>query len=234
MGIYAYRYGYIPTDERVSITEAEYVAATAAGLKRFIYLVDDSMPWIPAFIDKGDAEAKLNELKKKLKENHMCGFYSSESELAAKVAADLGRYFSLQNLQPVAAADAGDIDLSSPNELRTIEEWNKHRQGIYDRNRKLFLVHVISPSKTKGQLFDIYIYLKRHQATTLTDVDHAEFFLGKYWGNKVFYVQSENDYIGIATSAYGSFLCDCRVTFKDGYQIYISRYIDLEMAVAFQ
>jgi len=39
--------------------------------------------------------------------------------------------------------------------------------------------------------------------------------------------------IGVRTSAYGPFLCTCRVTFIDGHVAFHSRYIDFEMGKVF-
>ena len=234
VGIYAHRYGYIPKGDRISITQTEYEAASVAGLKRFIYLVDESVPWVPAYIDKKDAEVKLNKFKDKLKADHMCQFFSNKDDLAAKVAADLGRHFSLQDLKHVAPSTVKDSDSLDTGELRTIEEWNKHRNGIYERNRGVFLVHVITPSKIKGQKFDIFIYLKRNKSEDLSDIGHAKFFLGRFWGNEIFEVQNDGGYIGLSTSAFGPFLCTCCVTFNDGYSLHLSRYIDFEMESVFK
>jgi Domain of unknown function (DUF4062) len=229
VGIYAYRYGYVPKGDSISLTQAEYEAATLAGLKRFIYLVGESVPWVPAHIDKNESEGKLNEFKDKLKANHMCQFFSNKDDLAAKVAADLGRHFSLQDLKHVTPSIAKDSESLNAGELKTMEEWNKHRDGIKERNRGVFLVHVITPSKIKGQKFDIFIYLKRNKSEDISDIDSAKFFLGRHWGNEIFEMQNEGDYIGISTSAYGPFLCTCCVTFKDGYSVHVNRYIDFEM-----
>lgn len=51
VGIYAHRYGFVPKGERKSITESEYDAA--GHLPRFIYLVNEDVPWAPKFIDQG-------------------------------------------------------------------------------------------------------------------------------------------------------------------------------------
>jgi hypothetical protein len=237
VGIYAHRYGYIPNGDLVSITESEYEAATIGGLKRYIYLVDEGEPWKLAYVDKGAPEEKLQEFKDKLKANHMCKFFTNKDDLATKVVADLGRHFSHQNLKRVlmhiAPSTSQDSDVSNPIQVKTIEEWNKYRTGIFEHNRNIFLVHVLTPSKVKGQKFDVFVYLKKRKTTDLSDIDHAEFFLGRHWGNKIFYIQNKGDYIGISTSAYGPFLCACRVTFKDGYELYLSRYIDFEMESVF-
>ncbi len=96
VGIYAYRYGHVPDGDEVSITEAEYTAATLSDKPRFIYLVDDGIAWIPAHIDDGQAKVSLSKFKDKLRANHMFEPFTSADDLAAKVAADLGRHFSIR------------------------------------------------------------------------------------------------------------------------------------------
>src|SRR6185503_6277508 len=140
VGIYAYRYGHVPKGDKISITHAEYEGATLASRKRFIYLVNESIPWIPAYIDKKEAEAKLRKFKDKLKANHICQFFSNRDDLAARVAADLGKHFSLQDLKNVTPSTAKDVDELDPTDLKTIEEWNKHRKDIFVHNRGVFLV----------------------------------------------------------------------------------------------
>jgi hypothetical protein len=111
---------------------------------------------------------------------------------------------------------------------RSEDEWNGHRDKIYSHHRGLFLTHVLSPSSDPGQLFDVFIYLIRHKSEDLSDIVQAEFFLGRYWRNTIFTVVPEDGFVGISTSAYGTFLCVCRLTFSDGESIYLDRYVDFE------
>lgn len=94
VGIYAYRYGHVPKGDTISITEAEYEAATSAGILRLLYLIDETTPWPPAHIDKNRAATQLRKFKKKLKETLICATFTNKDDLATKVAADLGRHFS--------------------------------------------------------------------------------------------------------------------------------------------
>ncbi len=120
------------------------------------------------------------------------------------------------------------------SEETKVDDWSKERNEIYNNNNGLFLAHVIEPSKQDGQDYDIFIYLVRHKSETLADIESAEFFLGSYWGNKVYNEKEINSLIGISTSAYGPFLCTCRVKMKDGKEIRLSRYIDFEMGRVFE
>lgn len=109
------------------------------------------------------------------------------------------------------------------------------RESIYRDTRGVFLAHSLQPSQRPGQEFDIFIYLIRHRSTDFSDVSRADFFLGKHWGNKVFQVHpTSREPIGIRASAFGTFLCICRVTFTDGDEAILHRYIDFEMGRALE
>lgn len=122
-----------------------------------------------------------------------------------------------------------DISTKTTSAPSADVSWEKERDGMYQTNRGLFLAHVLAPSETPGQEFDIFIFVVRHKQSGLADVAHVEFFLGKYWGNKVFKETPVDGVVGIRVSAYGPFLCLCKVTFTDGREVTLTRYIDLEM-----
>lgn len=227
VGIYAHRYGYVPKNSEISITEAEYLAAGDANLKRLIYVVDPKTPWIPEYIDTGKAAEKLAKLKGLLRNRHICKDFTSPDNLAKSVVADLGREVRSSQLKPI---DAETITSSPPT------PWTDERFFRYKSRRFTELVHVIEPSADPKQEFDILLYLFRHRPHGagspfgLYDVQKAEFFLGQAWKNRVFTCVNDGSgsYIGVKVSAYGSFMCLCRVTFVDGESIVLDRYIDFE------
>ena len=108
-------------------------------------------------------------------------------------------------------------------------DWPELRKGIYDKNNNYFLTHVIEPSNEDGQLYDIFIYVIKHKSKDFEQIEKAEFFFGKYWGNKVFAGTKVDDYIGVRTAAYGPFLAVCKLTLKNGQVIFLNRYVDFEM-----
>ncbi len=106
----------------------------------------------------------------------------------------------------------------------------KERERIYEENRLMVLVHEVTPSNKPGFKYDITIYAKRHGINDdISDVVRAEFFFGKSFGMQTFTGQRKGNVIGVSTSAYGTFLCTCLITFTDGEQASIYRYIDFEM-----
>jgi hypothetical protein len=232
VGIYAHKYGYVPDGAEISISEMEYKAASEASLPRFIYVVDDNQPWLPVHIDTGTSRERLLAFKAGLLKRHICQTFGGQDHLAAKVVADVGRHIAMQGATKVGPGiPVQNIGLESAHGpvVETPDEWNARRNAVYTDHRNLFLTHIIKPSSRPGQSFDVFIYLIRHKSEDFADIQFAEFFLGPYWENKVFPAVEQSGFIGISTSAYGTFLCVCRVTFKDGTQIYLERYIDFEM-----
>lgn len=110
------------------------------------------------------------------------------------------------------------------------QEREEHRVKIYEKHKGLFITHLIYPSLMEDQRFEIFIYLIRHKLDNFSDIDKATFFFGHMWGNQVFTETIKNGMIGISTSAYKPFLCTCCVRFKNGDEIQLDRYIDLEIA----
>jgi hypothetical protein len=231
VGIYAHRYGHIPPRHRKSITELEYDAATRAGKKRLIYIIDSTAPWTPQFIDKGVPAARLKRFLESLKLCHVCKTFKNEHQLAAYVAADLAREFASIVYPHVDAH--GSKFASQP---KSVAEWNSGRAQVYRYAHNIFLAHTLTVANEPGQLYRVAIYLIPHRSNDpryfrddLHDVVRAEFFLGEYFGNQVFTVPNKGGTLGIVVSAFGPFLCLCRITFKDGTQTLIHRYIDFEM-----
>jgi len=101
IGIYAHRYGFVPKGDTVSISEIEYEAAGLAGVPRLVYLIKEGTHWPPKQIEGEPGRSKLAALKQKLQAAHMSSFFSGKEELAAQVAADLGRHFSDETHRPV-------------------------------------------------------------------------------------------------------------------------------------
>ncbi len=122
---------------------------------------------------------------------------------------------------------------SKSSSVATIEGRITHRREVYAKSKDIQMVHTIQPSQHKENYWDVFVYLIRHQSTDLSMVQRAEFFLGKYWGNKIFEAQNQDDFLGVVISAYGSALCTCRVIFVDGSEAMLNRYLDLEMSTFF-
>jgi len=116
VGIFAWRYGYVPRPADVptnvalplefkagetSITHLEYLQAKAQQEEVLAFLVDETVPWPPhkidAFVDAGEPRAenegtygspggRIQALRQSLKRARIVAFFSSPSDLEARVA----------------------------------------------------------------------------------------------------------------------------------------------------
>ena len=108
----------------------------------------------------------------------------------------------------------------------------KERRAYRDRSRDIMLVHRLYRSRETGQLYDLIIYVIPHKKASLAGVSRVEYFLGRYWGNKIFPSTDRSRGFVIATAAYGPMLCTAEVFFNDGTSVILHRYLDFEMGAS--
>ncbi|MCX7111100.1 MAG: SUMF1/EgtB/PvdO family nonheme iron enzyme [Proteobacteria bacterium] len=96
VGLFAFRYGYIPPKEHgnaegLSITELEYRRAGQAGKTCLVFLADEKSGWPLNFVDavtgEGASGAQIKRLRQHLSSEKMSGFFTSPHQLASLVQA---------------------------------------------------------------------------------------------------------------------------------------------------
>ncbi len=92
IGMFAFRYGYIPEGESVSVTEAEYNRAVERKIPRLIFLMSDDHPVKPSDVETGEGAEKLRLFKERLKKDRVVGSFSSADDLLAQVIQALVPY----------------------------------------------------------------------------------------------------------------------------------------------
>ena len=99
VGIFAWRYGYIPVEgnsEERSITELEYRQAEKLGKPCFIFLLDENAPWSRKQMDAvtGDGERgdRINQLRQELGKTKLVSFFKNPDQLASLVSAAINKW----------------------------------------------------------------------------------------------------------------------------------------------
>ncbi|HEX7999122.1 MAG TPA: DUF4062 domain-containing protein [Pyrinomonadaceae bacterium] len=90
VGIFAWRYGFIPpkdNPERRSITELEFRRAASSGKTCLIFLLNEDVPWPPSLMEKGEGGEKLQQLRAELMDKHSVDFFRNKDDLARRVSA---------------------------------------------------------------------------------------------------------------------------------------------------
>ncbi len=101
IGIYALRYGFVPEGADISITEREYVHAKELGRPIYCFLLDeDNQGWLTKWIEGEPGKTKLEDFKKRIEKQHMCGYFTTPDDLRAKVANALSHFVASQKAIP--------------------------------------------------------------------------------------------------------------------------------------
>jgi DNA-binding XRE family transcriptional regulator len=90
IGIFAWRYGFIPEGTQLSITELEYQAARQAGKPCIILLLSEEAPW-PARLIDADRRA-IESLRTRLSKAHVVSFFNGRHDIAARLYESLRSY----------------------------------------------------------------------------------------------------------------------------------------------
>lgn len=97
----AWRYGYVPPGQNVSITELEVNAALEAGIPCLVFLVPDDAPWLPEYVDENTAQ--IRAFRRRLLEGFAVAWFRNPEELAHHVAVALHAWVA-QGTSTVPAA----------------------------------------------------------------------------------------------------------------------------------
>ena len=105
IGIFAWRYGYVPSDanpEQLSVTEMEYTAAGKKPMTRLTFLLEETARW-PKQLKDVDL-TRISGLRLQLKK-HCSGYFATAAQLTAEVQSALRVYENQCKVQQLEATD---------------------------------------------------------------------------------------------------------------------------------
>jgi len=86
VGIYAWRYGWIPKGSDISLTEMEFNRAVKEGKRILVFIMDDAHPIKRAEVEDGDAaQQKLKAFKARACDGRIRGQFKSPEDLKAQI-----------------------------------------------------------------------------------------------------------------------------------------------------
>lgn len=103
LGVFAYRYGYVPAGHSVSVTEMEYARAAERRITRLIFLMHEDHPVRASDVETGEGAEKLRRLKERLKTENVVNFFHSPADLRAHVINSLSQYRALHDKRDLTA-----------------------------------------------------------------------------------------------------------------------------------
>jgi hypothetical protein len=81
VGVFAYRYGYLPPGSDVSVTELEYNRAVERKIPCLIFFMHEDHPVLPRDVETGPGAEKLARLKDRLGRAHVVQSFKSPEDL---------------------------------------------------------------------------------------------------------------------------------------------------------
>jgi hypothetical protein len=117
VGIFAWRYGYVPRDDNphgTSVTELELREAERLGKPRLVFVLKGTAPWPPNMMDVTTGEnergARIAKLRDELMQERLAGIFETADELATKVVTALyGWQIESSRDTAVQAKQAGTV-----------------------------------------------------------------------------------------------------------------------------
>jgi len=150
VGIYAHRYGYVPDDSDISITEMEYLHAKKLSKPIYCFVIDDeNQPWLPKWIDDEPGKSKLKDFKSRVQTDHIVSFFTTPDDLGMKVANALSHYVA--NCHPIPDSPTRIYESHKP-----IGSTLPTQPYFFGREKELKIIEeALSPeSRTWGALID--------------------------------------------------------------------------------
>lgn len=138
VGIFAWRYGYVPgidNPEGLSITELEYRHAVAAGKVCLIFLLSAEAPWPRAKMERAALD-RIDALREEITSRHEVGMFENLDDLARKVIEAVIHWEKQTGL--VVQRDMAD--------------WQAYRRAVLDRHRWIRLQVIAGASLDRGPL----------------------------------------------------------------------------------
>jgi CheY-like chemotaxis protein len=113
VGMYAHRYGYIPRDSEVSITEQEFELAQEKHKPTFCFFIDENHPWLPSQIETEPGQSKLKIFKERVSQIVVRDTFTTPEDLAYKVSTALGRFLLASKIKSELESDPAGRDVST-------------------------------------------------------------------------------------------------------------------------
>ena len=135
VGIFAWRYGYVPKDgnpEQRSITELEWRHALAVGKPCLIFLISEDAPWPRAKMELGSI-SRIESLRDELMNRHNVSTFENADQLARSVTEAVARW----------AEKAGYPVKPQP------ADWSGYREEVFNRHRWVRLQVIAGASKAR-------------------------------------------------------------------------------------
>ncbi len=175
VGIYAWRYGFIPQGAKVSITEQEFDEARRLEKPCFCFMVDETFDWPAQFKEDGKSGELLKKFKARLDSQLVRTTFTTPDSLAKKVLSSLARWEKEQHKLTIETANQMLAGITSVEDAqKLIGDVLDAREVEYEFDKSgCFNITQGSTTLTIEVFVDDHLGLMvDFRADLATDVDH--------------------------------------------------------------
>jgi hypothetical protein len=168
VGIFAWRYGYVPSEdnpEKKSVTELEYAAAGLAQKPRLIFLLADDAAWPGNLRDaehEEDEGKRIRDLRKRLKTERWAAFFYSPENLAKHVLTSVFQYESIKRV--------GDLKTITEEMSKAVQMGPSYLTNIQQQIYQLGSVEFVALSLGPTPWWDTRLHLTAALASDFTEI----------------------------------------------------------------
>lgn len=207
VGIYAWRYGFVPSKQEKSITHLEYEEASKIELPRFIFLLDEGIAWPD---DRKDSEqANIHALRQSLMEGRLVSKFKNCDDLRFRVTAAVGNWGN-KTKSPIPEFLPYLVDRSD-QEQALEDHFNPDLKHIKPRRPFICIIH-----GDENECHDAFVErLKTKTLPTLLGLDREKFPARVYpliWRDK--FAKVEDGLTGVRQNLAQALTGDRRATDK--------------------
>lgn len=148
IGIIGTRYGSIEEECQKSFTQLEYEEAVKSKIPILIYIMDDSQPILPKFVDINLKAELLSKFKNLLKKNHTVTYFTTPDDLGKKLTSDL--LDVLESLEHITIDY--DIDLGIKNDFKETFKKFMFRPTKYKAQEGVLTIKISNMGKTGANI----------------------------------------------------------------------------------
>ncbi len=135
VGIFAWRYGFVPEGQQLSMTEMEYLAANEAGLPVLAFLRDGTDDWPKEYVDEGTAAERIRALRDTLARERVVSYFKDAADLVKTVFPALSR--EIQTLTPRCRVVGCPVGNAPPWFTDRVDAVRKVQSSLNDSSTRL-------------------------------------------------------------------------------------------------
>jgi hypothetical protein len=144
IGIFAWRYGFMPKDEKdnpnkLSIIELEYRKAKEKEIPCLVFLLDEETQWSPRFMDgtvqSGTKGENIHRLRNELKNEYIASFFKNPDNLANLVGSAVNN-----KLQELRETSTKEVSTTTGTKTSALSSLSLLQKPLTFKGEKSFFV----------------------------------------------------------------------------------------------